>query len=894
MGRRTEKTDDNQNPFDGTRERFHDQHPSNSRFGGSFWLKSHSTVIFLVLLLAFAGSNLLFWQVNTRILTQSIEAESGMYAGYLAENISRAIPEEEMIRQRAGEQTDLPEQLDQLKREVDDEFGSVCDVLILDDRGQVLASGSQVGASEERNAPDGEMEEPAGEETGKQAAGDTILGEALEGAGISDEAWQDALEQADQITSRKSYIFWSGATRILLTDQNCCVLQPLYDGNPRLLVVNRAEEDKAVQRRHFAQLMAVDLLLLVLMLILIVNNNARYRRQIIKVATTDELTGLANRKFFRREYGEFVREYQNSDISLFLLDVDYFKQINDSYGHAAGDEALRLLGSELKTMMKRLGGFAGRWGGDEFIAVVPLPADRLQAELEVLCRRVSEKKMTGGFTMTISAGVAGAGAGESPDESSAGAGASRVGAIGDRAAAAGRDVGGGAAGADTNRDLASLCEKAERALYDAKEAGRNQAGLYAADRAGAEERTDRVNKAWETVAGMKRLDNREGSFAGDADQEPGERKSFVTRIRGYMREKLIMSILLGVRWMVPFVAGGGILIALAFLFDAMSVDLSSLTAAERADLGSMTPIAKTLKDLGGVTFNFMLPVFASFMAYGLTGERAFVAGFVGGYMTIDCNAGFVGAMVAGFAAGVIAGEMQQFMRHLPGVIRNAAPVIIYPVFSVLLMKVIVQLVIDPLAHLMERLVGGILESVVTVSHLTGGSLAAMMMATDMGGIINKVGYNYGLAAIDSGNTDIMAAVMVGGMVPPIGIALTVLLFRKSFSEMERRRGPVTFFMGLSFITEGALPYVFTDIFRVIPCCMAGSALAGLLSELFGCTLPAPHGGIFVFPVMGHPLLYAVALTAGSLLTAVLLGLCKRGREVSGQADAQEDGERAEE
>ena len=329
--------------------------------------------------------------------------------------------------------------------------------------------------------------------------------------------------------------------------------------------------------------------------------------------------------------------------------------------------------------------------------------------------------------------------------------------------------------------------------------------------------------------------------------------------------------------MAPFVAGGGILIALAFLFDAVSVDLSSLTVEQRADFGSITEAAALLKSLGGTTFNFMLPIFAGFMAYGIAGEAALMAGFVGGYMTIGSNSGFVGAMIAGFAAGVITNELKQFTGVLPEFVRKAAPIIIYPVFNLLLMQLLSTVLITPAATAIGSVFTGLLRSAVTSSRIAGGTLAATMMAIDMGGIINKVAYNYGVGAIARGDTDIMAAVMIGGMVPPIGIFLSTRLFGDKYTEEEKDRGASTLFMGLAFITEGALPYVFTDIRRVILSCMAGSAVAGLMSTAFGCTLPAPHGGIFVFPVMGHPVLYTISLAAGSLVTAVILGMWKKKR-----------------
>ena len=208
-------------------------------------------------------------------------------------------------------------------------------------------------------------------------------------------------------------------------------------------------------------------------------------------------------------------------------------------------------------------------------------------------------------------------------------------------------------------------------------------------------------------------------------------------------------------------------------------------------------------------------------------------------------------------------------------VRKAAPIIIFPVFNLLLMQLISAYVITPISNAIGNVFNMLLDSFVQTSAVSAGALSGMMMAVDMGGIINKVAYNYGVNGLLAGRTDIMASVMIGGMVPPIGIALSILLYRSRYVVEEQEQGIGAFFMGLSFITEGALPFVFSDFVRVIPACMLGSAVSGVLSMLFGCTLPAPHGGIFVLPVMGHPILYLIALAIGSLVTAVVLGRWKK-------------------
>ena len=635
--------------------------------------------------------------------------------------------------------------------------------------------------------------------------------------------------------------FWTGRESAFFLSGNCAVARSLYDGEFLLTLVHHGGSFQAIQRRQLSLMLGLDMLLMFLIMALIVNVIMKYRREILRYATTDELTGLCNRKSFNALFADFMNAEPLPEASLFLLDIDFFKQINDNYGHAAGDRALQLLSERIQDMARDKRGFAGRWGGDEFIGVLPLSGEDAWKALRQLCRTIEGLTPEEGFRMTISAGVTPIASGLT---------------------------------------LAKLSEKADAALYESKEGGRNRASLYRGKVAAKIK--EAVNSAVEKAI------VRAESFVipQKAAERPAEsvRRSearFHERLMGYLREHLIRSAILGVRWMAPFVAGGGILIGLAFLFDAASLDLASLSLETRAQFGSITAAAALLNRLGSATFNFMLPVFAGFMAYGIAGEEAFMAGFVGGYMTIDSHSGFIGAMAAGFAAGVLTNELEQFTGWLPKFIRKAAPIVIYPVFNLLLMQLVSGLVITPISAALGGLFTELLTTVIQQNTVLAGTLSGMMMAVDMGGILNKVAYQYGVNGLALGYTDVMASVMAGGMVPPIGIFLSMALFRKKYSEYEWERGPGTLFMGLSFITEGALPYVFTDVFRVIGSCMAGSAVAGGLSMLFSCTLPAPHGGIFVLPVIGHPLLYAVALGAGSLVTAVILGLWKKERAPDG-------------
>jgi diguanylate cyclase (GGDEF)-like protein len=341
---------------------------------------------------------------------------------------------------------------------------------------------------------------------------------------------------------------------------------------------------------------------MVVMVVLITNIISDYKRQIIRLATKDELTGLANRKSFNTEFREFMENPAEKTCSLFLLDIDFFKQINDNYGHAAGDNALRALANEIQSLIREQGGFAGRWGGDEFIGIVPLGGEDACARLSAMCRRLEATQQPDGFRMTISVGVT-----DSYGLTS----------------------------------LSALSEKADLALYESKENGRNQASLYRTDMDAAPAIVTASSAAAAGQNGaavpaeQKSLEQsapaQEGAPADDVGTRTGFR-SFLARLVHYIRSRLIESTVLGVRWMAPFVAGGGILIGLAFLFDAASVDLSSLSVAARSQFGSITPLAASLKSIGGITFNFMLPVFAGFMAYGIAGEGAFMAGFAGGYI----------------------------------------------------------------------------------------------------------------------------------------------------------------------------------------------------------------------------------------------------------------------
>ena len=327
--------------------------------------------------------------------------------------------------------------------------------------------------------------------------------------------------------------------------------------------------------------------------------------------------------------------------------------------------------------------------------------------------------------------------------------------------------------------------------------------------------------------------------------------------------------------MLPFVVGGGILIAVAFLLDGMLVDINSLSVADRANFGTITPVAALFKNIGGVAFGFMLPVLAGFIAMAIGDRPALAVGFVGGMMAASGTSGFLGALVAGFAAGYLILALRKVCDKLPQAIEKIAPVLIYPVLGILIMGLGMTFIVEPVMGGINTALNNGLTSMGGSSKLILGLVLGGMMAIDMGGPFNKASYVFGTAAIASGNYDIMAAVMIGGMVPPCAIALATLLFKNKFTKEERESGPMNFIMGLAFITEGAIPYAAADPLHVLPSCIIGSGLAGALSMAFGCTLMAPHGGIFVVPVMGNAVMYLLALVIGTVVSAVLLGVLKK-------------------
>ena len=344
---------------------------------------------------------------------------------------------------------------------------------------------------------------------------------------------------------------------------------------------------------------------------------------------------------------------------------------------------------------------------------------------------------------------------------------------------------------------------------------------------------------------------------------------------GSVGHKIYMQLMNGVSHMLPLVVGGGILIAIAFLIDGLSVDLSALPADQRANFGTITPVAALFKGIGGTAFGFMLPILAGFIAMAIGDRPALALGLVGGMMAANGKSGFLGALLAGFAAGYIILGLRKLCDKLPEALEKIAPVLIYPVVGILVMGLLMTFIVEPVMGGINTGLNNALTGMGSSSKVILGIVLGGMMAIDMGGPFNKAAYVFGTAAIAAGNYDIMAAVMIGGMTPPCAIALATLLFKDKFTKEERDAGPTNFIMGLAFITEGAIPFAASDPLRVLPSCIVGSAVAGAISMAFDCTLMAPHGGIFVFPVVGNALMYLVALVVGTLISAMLLGVLKK-------------------
>ena len=323
----------------------------------------------------------------------------------------------------------------------------------------------------------------------------------------------------------------------------------------------------------------------------------------------------------------------------------------------------------------------------------------------------------------------------------------------------------------------------------------------------------------------------------------------------------------GVSHMLPFVIGGGILIALAFLFDTFD-------PANAKNFGSGTPLSAFLMKIGGASFGFMLPVLAGYIAMSIADRPGLVAGFVGGLLASQGGSGFLGALIAGFAAGYLVLLVKKLVSGLPQALEGTKPVLFYPVLGVLFIGIAITFIINPPVSALNEWLMNSLQTMGTTSRVLLGLVFGAMISVDMGGPVNKAAYVIGTGALATGEYGIMAAVMAGGMVPPLAIALCTTFFPSRFTEAERKSGITNYIMGLSFITEGAIPFAAADPIRVLPSCIIGAGTAGALSMFFECTLRAPHGGIFVVPTIGNPLLYLASIAIGSVVACIILAIVK--------------------
>ena len=359
--------------------------------------------------------------------------------------------------------------------------------------------------------------------------------------------------------------------------------------------------------------------------------------------------------------------------------------------------------------------------------------------------------------------------------------------------------------------------------------------------------------------------------AGDAPiyhaSEAGHTADSETATSEGLGRQLYKHLMNGVSHMLPFVIGGGLLIAIAFLIDS----LLGYTDA----LGSNAAAAVWFKSIGDAAFGFMLPVLAGFIAMSIGERPALAVGFVGGALANAGGSGFLGALVAGFVAGYLMVGLKKVLSVLPQALEGLKPTLLYPLLGIALIGAAITFIINPPVAFVNGWLTNTLLNMGTGSAVFVGILLAAMMAVDMGGPFNKAAYVVGIAALEAGNLNLMAAVMIGGMVPPLAIALCTTFFKNRFTQKERESGIVNYVMGLSFITEGAIPFAASDPAKVIPACVIGSGVAGALAMFFGCTLNAPHGGIFVLPVIGNPLMFFVSLAVGSIVGAIILGFLKK-------------------
>ena len=529
----------------------------------------------------------------------------------------------------------------------------------------------------------------------------------------------------------------------------------------------------------------------------------------------DQLTNVYNRKYLKKILENLDKKNSKSiEIGVLMLDIDYFKKINDTYGHIIGDRFLIEIVKIIKRFF-RASDLIGRIGGDEFLIFIKDIYDKeiVREKADALIKKAKEMGVKIKVETNGSTGVKNM----LTDEEI-------------------KNAKGIIVAADKNVEMARFDGKNVE-IVPVKEGIKNPEGL--------------IKNALNKTAPIYKADGKSSGTSSNKKEKTGFYKHLMS----------------GVSNMLPFVVGGGILIALSFMF--------GINASNPSD-PSYSPIAKLLNDIGGGNaFFLMVPVMAGFIGMSIADRPGFAPAMVGGLISLNNGGGFLGGLIGGFLGGYTVVLLKKVFNKLPQSFEGLKPVLLYPLFGIFITGALMYgFIVDPIAALNSG-VTEFLKSLGTGNLVLLGIVLAAMMATDMGGPINKSSFTFGIMMITAGDYAPHAAVMAGGMVPPLGIALATTFFKNKFTKDERDAGKTCYIMGLSFITEGAIPFAAADPARVIPASVIGAGIAGGLSMLFGVQLPAPHGGLFVLPVVTHPVMYLVSILIGSIVTAVILGYIKK-------------------
>lgn len=714
-----------------------------------------------------------------------------------------------------------------------------------------------------------------------------------------------------QLPNTNDAVFVVNASALPFAKDQCIVeARHVYSCNLDLVIINDHPQIFVEQRKQMATLVFVLMLTLGLVLFFITYLIALYRRRLLRLATTDEVTNLANRKSFVALYEREAQEGRLAQSCAMLIDVDFFKRVNDSFGHAVGDEALRYVADRVSALVNGRG-LCGRWGGDEFIAVIELPMEAARVEIERMISDIAAGNLEDGLKLSVSVGAVEVEEGaalnnvvEKADEAlyvskKNGRGFLTVYEEGVTPKVVYDDGTGNKQAAASNADAAKQATKESAAV---EKVGERQPAPVVAAQVVAPQAVStqaqavpakRVAPTASTVVDNLHTEHEDLTF--DATTAPKATRGDVKFI-DLLRARLFDSLLAGVYAMVPFVVGGGLLIACAFLIDGASVDYSSLTLTDRVAFGTITPLAGGIHAVGALAFGFIMPIFTARFAASLAGNEAYMAGFVGGYMVASGNAGFVGGVIAGVIAALVVHVVRDFMGELSHRAQSMTSIIVYPLFSLLVTYLALYWVIDPIMASVNGWLTAVLEDLSHGNHVLLGAVLGAFMAADLGGPVNKAAYVFGTTMATAGYGYVMPAVMLGGMVPPIAMALAIIFGKKWLPKRNRESAPGPMLvLGLSFITEGVLPFALADLLHVIPACIVGSATASALGVAFGCELLATHGGVFVFPVAIHPVLMLTALAVGSVVGAAcytLMYRLKARRQGAGKNEEAVDEQRS--